>query len=276
MLANRVQETTTTTGTGNITLAGAATNLRTFTSQFAANQRFRYFIDDDAGGFEHGIGYLSASTTLVRETVIDSSNSNALVNFGAGTKQVYVSQSSNVSMPSFGTVPANTYHLNENTIYMRNAATLGVTTNTSLWQSALWTKTNRILSVSVFVSTANGTKGRIALARDVNGRPDTTLLEESADLDTSTTGLKEFTLSAPLSIYGRFWAGFIADGGPSLQAEDSFRCMSNTPLGIDSSNFGAYTTIRDVAGPWTVFPPYSGAPGSLNLQNNIKFAFKAE
>ena len=89
MLANRVHETTSTVGTGNITLAGAATNMRSFSSQFATSQRFSYFIDDEAGNFENGIGYLSDSVTLVRETVLDSSNAGALVAFGAGAKQVF-------------------------------------------------------------------------------------------------------------------------------------------------------------------------------------------
>ena len=44
-----VQESTTTTGTGNITLAGASENGRTFTSQYATNDRFPYKIDDGAG-----------------------------------------------------------------------------------------------------------------------------------------------------------------------------------------------------------------------------------
>jgi len=84
----RVQETTTTTGTGNITLAGAVTNRVALQSLLAVNDYLDYVIDDGAGNYEVGIGQLTATTTLVRVAVLYSSNSNALVSFAAGTKNV--------------------------------------------------------------------------------------------------------------------------------------------------------------------------------------------
>jgi hypothetical protein len=91
-VAPRVRETTTTTGTGNLTLAGAASNFQTFNTAFGLNIRFHYFIEDSTNGaWEDGEGYLSNSTTLVRERVIASTNSNALVNLGSGTKAVFCS-----------------------------------------------------------------------------------------------------------------------------------------------------------------------------------------
>lgn len=88
--ADRVKETATTTGTGNFTLAGAVSQFRTFTSVFATNQRFFYAIVGQTGTeWEVGEGYLSGATTLVRDRVIASSNSNAAVNFSAGTKDVF-------------------------------------------------------------------------------------------------------------------------------------------------------------------------------------------
>ncbi len=95
MYPDRIRETSTTKGTGAITLAGAPTGWRTFSSGLSAADTFPYVIEGrDANGnqtaeWETGIGYLSASTTLVRETVKASSNSGAAVNFSAGTKDVY-------------------------------------------------------------------------------------------------------------------------------------------------------------------------------------------
>jgi hypothetical protein len=90
VIADRVKDTTTTTGTGNITLSGTApTGYRTFYSVMPeANANCYYCI---AGGAEWEVGYgnLSAPTTLVRARVIASSNNNALVNFSAGTKDVF-------------------------------------------------------------------------------------------------------------------------------------------------------------------------------------------
>jgi hypothetical protein len=87
---DRVKDTTTTTGTGNVTLSGSApSGFITFGSVFASTDSVPYAIDDGAGNWEVGIGILSAPTTLQRTTVLSSSNANALVNFGAGSKTVW-------------------------------------------------------------------------------------------------------------------------------------------------------------------------------------------
>lgn len=86
---DRVKETTTTAGTGTITLAGAVTGFQSFAAIGNGNTTF-YTI---AGGaeWEVGIGtYTSSGTTLSRDTVLSSSNSGSKVNFSAGTKDVFV------------------------------------------------------------------------------------------------------------------------------------------------------------------------------------------
>lgn len=91
MFADRVKETTTTTGTGSITLGGAATGYRTFSAAVGVGPEFYYCIQGQTPGeWEVGEGYLSGATTLVRDQVYSSSNSNALVNFSAGTKDVFL------------------------------------------------------------------------------------------------------------------------------------------------------------------------------------------
>lgn len=91
LFKDRVKETTTTTGTGNLTTAGAATGFITFNTAFGtgSSNTFQYVIDSPTGSeWEVGVGYMSASTTLVRSTVLASSNSGAAVNFSAGTKYI--------------------------------------------------------------------------------------------------------------------------------------------------------------------------------------------
>jgi hypothetical protein len=94
---DRVEDTTTSTGNSNLTLSGTAPTGRvTFNTAFGNGgveaKRFAYVIQSsDESEWETGIGYLSASTTLVRETVIQSSNSNSVVTFSAGTKKVFAS-----------------------------------------------------------------------------------------------------------------------------------------------------------------------------------------
>jgi hypothetical protein len=89
--ADRVKETSTTTGTGNFTLSGAVTQFSTFTSRFATDTQFAYAIVGQTGSeWEVGVGHLSGASTLVRDRVTQSSNADAAVNFSAGTKDVFV------------------------------------------------------------------------------------------------------------------------------------------------------------------------------------------
>jgi hypothetical protein len=85
-----VRDTTTTTGTGNLTLSGTApTGFVNFNTAFGLNTTFHYVISSSGGAeWEVGEGYLSGSTTLVRSLVSASSNAGALVNLSSGTKDV--------------------------------------------------------------------------------------------------------------------------------------------------------------------------------------------
>lgn len=81
---DRVKETTATTGTGTITLGGAFPGgFQTFSSRLGNNQRCYYSLWDPASSnWEVGLGtFLSGTDQLTRDTVYESSNSNALVSF---------------------------------------------------------------------------------------------------------------------------------------------------------------------------------------------------
>jgi hypothetical protein len=89
--ADRVKETSTSTGSGNLTLAGAVSQFEAFSTNYAVGAPFYYAIVGQSGTeWEIGLGTLSGATTLVRTTVFQSSNSDAAVNFSAGTKDVFV------------------------------------------------------------------------------------------------------------------------------------------------------------------------------------------
>jgi len=87
IVKDRVQETSTTTGTGTLTLAGALTGFQTFSSAIGNTNTTYYAIVNDAQ-FEVGIGTVSAGA-LSRDTVLESSNGGSLVNFSAGIKTVF-------------------------------------------------------------------------------------------------------------------------------------------------------------------------------------------
>jgi hypothetical protein len=95
VLADRVRETTTTAGTGTVTLGGAYAGFQSFSVIGNGNTTYYAIVDSTTGAWEVGIGtYTASGTTLSRDTVLSSSNSGSLVNFAAGTKDVIVTQPS--------------------------------------------------------------------------------------------------------------------------------------------------------------------------------------
>jgi hypothetical protein len=89
ILKDRVLETTTTTGTGTITLAGAVSGFQSFS--VVGNANTTYYAIVGGTEWEVGIGtYTSSGTTLSRDTILESSTGGTAVNFSAGSKNVFV------------------------------------------------------------------------------------------------------------------------------------------------------------------------------------------
>jgi hypothetical protein len=86
VLRDRVRETSTTSGTGTFTLAGAVSGFQSFSAIGNANTTYYCIVDASSNTWEVGIGtYTSAGTTLSRTTVLASSNAGSLVSFAVGT-----------------------------------------------------------------------------------------------------------------------------------------------------------------------------------------------
>ena len=105
---DRVKETSTTTGTGTLSLAGAVTGFETFSSAIGNANTTYYSIVNVNGEFEVGLGTVSAAA-LARTTVISSSNSDSAVNFASGTKNVFCTlpASKAVILDASGNIVAN-------------------------------------------------------------------------------------------------------------------------------------------------------------------------
>ena len=89
VVKDRVQETSTTTGTGTFTLAGAVSGFQSFSVIGNANTTYYAIV----GGTEWEVGlgtYTLSGTLLSRDTILESSNGGTAVNFSAGTKNVFV------------------------------------------------------------------------------------------------------------------------------------------------------------------------------------------
>ena len=101
VLADRVKETTTTAGTGTVTLDGAATGFQSFAVIGNGNTTFYTIAAQTGSEWEVGIGtYTSSGTTLARTTVLSNSSGTqpSALNFSAGTKDVFVTYPSNKSV----------------------------------------------------------------------------------------------------------------------------------------------------------------------------------
>ena len=91
VINDRVKETSTSTGTGTFTLAGAQTGFDTFALGIGGSNTTYYAIfNQGTTEWEVGLGTLDAGgTVLTRTTVITSSNSDSVVTFTGGTKDVF-------------------------------------------------------------------------------------------------------------------------------------------------------------------------------------------
>jgi hypothetical protein len=108
---DRVKETSTTTGTGTFDLGGAVSGFESFVTAIGNGNTTYYSIVNENGEFEVGLGTVTdaATDTLSRDTIISSSNSDAAVNFTAGTKNVFCTlpASKAVILDASGNIVAN-------------------------------------------------------------------------------------------------------------------------------------------------------------------------
>jgi hypothetical protein len=126
VLADRVRETTTTAGTGTITLLGAVPSCQSFAVVGDGNTTYYTIVAYSGTEWEVGIGtYTASGTTLSRDTVLSSSNSGSLVNFSAGTKDVFVDYPAGRAVYEDAAGNVDGYPITGGTI---NNTTIGATT----------------------------------------------------------------------------------------------------------------------------------------------------
>jgi hypothetical protein len=91
VLKDRVKETSVSTGTGDISLGGATGAYQAFSVIGNGNQTYYAIAGQTTNEWEVGIGtYVSSGNKITRDTILASSNSNAIVTFSAGTKDVFI------------------------------------------------------------------------------------------------------------------------------------------------------------------------------------------
>lgn len=257
MFANRVKETTTTTGTGDLTLAGAESGFQSVNSAFGTSVWFGYWA---VGGteWECGYGHLSASTTLVRDKITDNSSDGVTaLNFSAGTKTVFCAP-----MESFSTLclPFPYNGDSNNSVGPLNwigpGSATAVVANRLYLLPYLHMFGGSVVSFKNYVTTAAASsKARAGLYRwnPLTGAPDT-LIQESTDIDTTTTGMKTTTFTSLRVPPGWYWMSFLCSGAASVR---SFSFNTATPAAMGGTAGGLvanaflYATIT--AG-WSALP----------------------
>ena len=237
MLGNRVKETTATTGTGSFTTAGAVAGFKTFNTAFGTNRKFEYWaVNDTDDEWETGIGYLSASTTLVRDTVKSSTNGDAVVNFTTAPSLFCApNESSLVSLA----------HAANNSLlpgYTPSAHITEETANLTLVANRVYYTPFLYLGHK---STFNGFQIRVATAAasslirvslygsSGDFKPDNKIVTCTSDFDSSTTGTKTQACTAVDILPGWYFIAYSSDGTPAVR-QASQMCFA--PLGIDGSN----------------------------------------
>jgi len=141
VVKDRVQETSTTTGTGTLTLDGAVVGYQTFSSSIG-NTNITYYAITLGSEWEVGIGTVGAGT-LTRSVILESSNGGSAVNFSAGTKNV------------FCTYPA------EKAIYEDDAGRVGIGTDNP-------TNVLDVVATEPFVKASTSTSGLSAFYQATN------------------------------------------------------------------------------------------------------------
>lgn len=155
VIDDRVQETTTTTGTGTLTLAGAVTGYQSFA--VIGNGNTTYYCITDGTNWETGLGtYTASGTTLARTTVLESSNSGSLVNFPAGSKNVFVTYPASQAVLLNATQTLTNKTIQGGAIASGTAVTLTNQSTVSFTSLPSWVKRITVTFAGVSLSGTDG------------------------------------------------------------------------------------------------------------------------
>ena len=226
MLGNWIKQTSTTTGTGALTLS-AVTGFPGFASQFAVNERFAYaIIDDSTGGpIERGIGYIDGSGNLARAVPMATFSAGtyvganpSAVSLSAGTKRVVCVEGAQSYLASAPAVFGATYK-GYGDLFV--SASAGSTTMTAdrVYIVPFAAGVDSDIDAIIFRVITAGAAGKMAKVAiysiGSDGLPGVKLAESSS-IAIDTGGVKEatFTRFRPPA---RFFACWLTDGAPVMQ-----------------------------------------------------------
>lgn len=281
MFGSRCAETTSTAGGGpTLTLAGAITGWQAISNEFwdATNSTgvpFQYWCENlDGTEVEAGTGYLTATTTLVRDTAPEYtlsggvSGSGTVVTFSAGVKRVFaapIGRGIMPTLPTINTTAAASERL-ESTAFPVGTASTATLLNDKVYYVPFYHSCMDSVSGVAFSSTAGGTNDIVCgiyTMSPFTGRP-LKLLKQGATITSVGIGIKVSTFAASVLAPGWYFLAMhkqTSDGTQrSLVGSTDLTYGSHTPLGIDASEdqiTGFYET-KTYTGTLTASPTMSG------------------
>ncbi|HLO63166.1 MAG TPA: hypothetical protein VK165_09410 [Azonexus sp.] len=273
MLGNWIQQTTTTTGTGNLTLSSVS-GLPGFYDLFSTTGYFVYEILDDATGapLEAGIGHMIDAVTMVRDRVtatysgsVYDDTSPATISLAAGTKRVICALEEGSASP---TIPNVQNAFGQRIVLpdgqLPAGGTKALAANQMLLTCLRWNCGREIASLACQITTANGTgSDHIQLgvyACDHNGLPGP-LLCRTGDILPNSTGYKTSSLAGGNIRLppGWYWFAILSNVTPTVVANNagsSDKVSISTPMGgptgAVNGRYGFFTAA--IGAGWTNMP----------------------
>jgi hypothetical protein len=242
---DRVKETSNTSGTGTIVLAGAVTGYQSFALVGNANTTYYTIADQTGANWEVGIGtYYSGNVSLARTTILSSSNANAVVNFTNATHDVFI------------TYPANKAVYEDETGNVAGYPITGGTINgTVIGGSNAVNGTFQVLGATKSFNVNGGTNGVQITPGNTGVTPTINSFggDANVSLNLNTTGTGTVNISAAnitggtisnVSLSNVTYGGL---GTMSTQNANSVTItggtMNNTAIGGTNAAAGTFTTI---------------------------------
>ena len=200
----RVKETTTTTGTGTISLGGAQTNFETFLAGIGnSNTTYYAIVHRSNAEFEVGLGTITDASpdTLARTTIISSSNSDSAVNFSAGTKDVFCTLPASKAVHEDGssdvTLP-NDLILGSDSAVLKFGADSDTTLTHTDGTGLTLNSTNKLLFRDSALGINSSADGQLDLFADTEIQLAATTVDLNGDLDVSG----DITIGDDLTVNG--------------------------------------------------------------------------
>jgi hypothetical protein len=249
MIGNAIKMTTSTTGTGNLSLSSVA-NYPTFADAFALNQLVSYSLLDSNGLFlEAGVGYLSATTTFVRARVTATysggtytDESPSAVNL-SGTTTVICTPHAATMEAMLPTVDGQTAGLNR-FLSPANRNTASTTLATPVLRCYYVPFLLRCgapigsLSFNVTGAGAASTVARVGIYGLKSNGYMGDLMATTGDVATDTTGLKTTSLASAIFLApGWYYTAFVCSGSPTVTAwtGSPSNIFGGSPLGFSGA-----------------------------------------